>query len=1197
MTHLTLNFLGQFHAAYDDRPLNGFESNKIRALLAYLAMEADRPHPRTQLATLLWPDYQEESARGSLRHALHQLRQTLAVATGSNGEAPPWLLTSRTMIQFNGATPYTLDVQTFTTLLHQCASHSHAQLAHCEACLNRLQQAVASYRGDFLAGLAINDSIPFEEWRRLKQETLHLQALAALEQLATAYEVRENHELAHTYALRQLELEPWREEAHRRIMRSLVHSGQRSAALVQFNACRRILAAEFASEPDATTMALYTQIWEDTFPVTSTQLVATSETTATAQPPRSPTSVTTSALAPLPAPLTTFVGRKVELAAILQQLRDPAVRLLTLTGAGGMGKTRLALEVAHLLSVAHTTGSSRHPSVITAVEDRPHFPDGIVFVELAPLRASSEIVAAIITALGVNVQERNPHSYLLRFLHDKRLLLILDNCEHLAGVADLIVELLQRAPALRILATSRARLKMKGEQIYPVQGMGYSLDLTLATACEASAVHLFTQCVRRVQPTFTLTETNLPAVLRICQLVDGMPLGLELAATWADLLPLATIAQEIEQNLDFLATEWHNTPERQRSLGAVFNWSWQMLSAEEQQIFRRLAIFRGGFTREAAEQVADASWRGLISLVHKSLLRPPTLNENQQGHYTIQELLRQFVGRHLAAAGDQDTTEARHSQYYLSFVHGRERRLLRNEPRSAAAEIQAQLDNIRQAWLWAVHNQQTTLLDQSAVGLWQYYSMIGPLQEGESVFAQASEALQAVLRQPKVDAATARLRQSILSKLSAIHAFFLVMVGKYEEAATLAQRAVDLGRANERAEGLIIGKVVKGQIAQLTGNYEELYGEMTEVLAQVAHQQQQGYSSEALYEAEIIAHLWLGGTIVQHDQLPQARQQLMQGLQICQRLGKRRAEMVFLNNLANIDRHRFDCVTASAEYEQALHIANEIGYHWGASRVQLELGQVKLRQGYYSHAQDLLITALPILRTMGELPRLGVALSLLGRLSIHLGNYPKAAAWLTEFSQITKGVDAPETTLNGLMQHSLLAYLADDAANALILINQAIALAQRRSMQIYQADVLILAGHIHFRLGQMAAAGDAYRQAIVVLETIGNIDSIHEPRAGLLQIALAAGELLEARRQVELLLQTMAAQPQLGSIEPFYSYWIVYRALLWLSDPRAQSWLEAAYNHLQACAAQITDPTERCYFLENITSHCSLLSAYLASKP
>jgi len=187
MTHLTLNFLGQFHAAYDDRPLNGFESNKIRALLAYLAMEADRPHPRTQLATLLWPDYQEESARGSLRHALHQLRQTLAVATGSNGEAPPWLLTSRTMIQFNGATPYTLDVQTFTTLLHQCASHSHAQLAHCEACLNRLQQAVASYRGDFLAGLAINDSIPFEEWRRLKQETLHLQALAALEQLATAY--------------------------------------------------------------------------------------------------------------------------------------------------------------------------------------------------------------------------------------------------------------------------------------------------------------------------------------------------------------------------------------------------------------------------------------------------------------------------------------------------------------------------------------------------------------------------------------------------------------------------------------------------------------------------------------------------------------------------------------------------------------------------------------------------------------------------------------------------------------------------------------------------------------------------------------------------------------------------------------------------------------------------------------------------
>ncbi len=662
MAHLTLNFLGQFHATCNNRQLSGFESNKVRALFAYLAVEASQAQPREQLATLLWPGFRDESARGSLRHALHQLRQTLAAAVGDNSGASAWLVSSRSTIQFNVAAPYTLDVHTFTTLLQQCANHPHSQLAQCEACLTRLQQAVENYRGEFLAGLAIDDSAPFEEWRRLKQEVLHVQALAALEQLATAYEARGNHELAHAYALRQLELEPWREEAHRRIMRSLVYGGQRNAALVQYRTCRQVLMKELGIEPDILTVGLYEQIRASGNgaaqgaakhqlpdkqavgilptdpPPHSINLQPTplpgSSTPVTARPVSS-AGWSTNVASPL-------LGREVQLQALAQEVLTPENRLVTLMGLGGVGKTRLALSLAQSLHDKSAAGTQVHP-----------FADGVFVVPLAGISADSADVAAtisqaILQALQINLNEKVPaNEQLLYVLRAQSMLVVLDNFEHLLVARGFVQTLLQGAPQLHLLITSRARLNLPGETVVRLDGLAVPPQDNAPDAIHYSSVQLFLAHVRRTWQAFVCDAETLPFVVRICRIVQGMPLGIELAAYWVRHFTCAEIGQTLQENLTLLENTTHPHPDRHHTLYAVFESSWFLLTPAEQHLLVCLSLFQGAFSRNAVLTVSGANLRDLASLADKSLLQPSE-NPAFAGWYSLHELVRQFAAEKLA---------------------------------------------------------------------------------------------------------------------------------------------------------------------------------------------------------------------------------------------------------------------------------------------------------------------------------------------------------------------------------------------------------------------------------------------------------------------------------------------------------------------------------------------------------------------
>jgi predicted ATPase/DNA-binding SARP family transcriptional activator len=689
MPSLTLALLGSPHVARADGATVAFRLRKELAVLAYLAVEGPAAQPRDALLGLLWPEASEESARNNLRVVLANLRQALGAALNADRQVVQLALGSDE-----------LDVAAFQQLLAATRAHRHQQNAPCADCAARLEQAAELYRGDFLAGFALPDAVEFEEWTLVRREALHQQALEALAMLTDYYEQAGDYAALCRHARRQLELEPWHEPAQRQLMRGLALAGDRDAALTQYERCRLILADELHVEPDVETRALYEQIRAGHL---------TPDTRASAAPRHN-----------LPAPLTPFVGREHELAALVALREAPETRLLTLVGAGGMGKTRLAIELARA-------------SLDT-------YADGVFFVALAPLATASALPTAVAQAIDITIHSGDPAAGLVRFLRDKHMLLVLDNFEHLRDGAGLVVDILEAAPRVQILATSRERLKVRGEHLFVVEGLPYTPAHTALADIEVPAARLFAQSARRSLPSFQLDDLNLPDVQRICRLVQGMPLGLELAAAWVELLPLHEIAEEIARSAGFLAADWADAPERQRSMRAVFEWSWRLLNDAEQQLFRRLAVFHGPFRREAAEAVVGASLGVLASLVHKSLLRRTDVGATQAGRYEIHELLRQFAAEQLAALPEEQTTiQERHSSFYLAFVAQRELRLARHEPQEAAAEIRGEIDNVRQAWAWAARERRLEDLDRSAGGLWQFIFLTGLAGEGESAFGLAVE--------------------------------------------------------------------------------------------------------------------------------------------------------------------------------------------------------------------------------------------------------------------------------------------------------------------------------------------------------------------------------------------------------------------------------------------------------------------------
>ncbi len=391
----------------------------------------------------------------------------------------------------------------------------------------------------------------------------------------------------------------------------------------------------------------------------------------------------------LPRALTPFIGREPELVALGQLLQDPQCSLLTIVGSGGIGKTRLAIEAAQ--------------------HARNLFPDGIWFVPLATLNSPVLLVQSIAGALGFKFQDpTNPQAQLIRYLRDKKALLILDNAEHLLEGVEVFTEILEGCPQVKLLVTSRERLNLLSEWVFEVLGLPVPPDDQVEQFEAYSAVALFLQSARRVQAAFDLQNCNRHWVLKICQIMEGMPLGIELSAAWVGMFSCEEIAQEIERNIDFLAVSMRDLPPRHRSLRATLDYSWNLLSAEEKLILSRLAVFRGSFRREEAQEICEADLLTLSSLRDKMLLY-----RTNGEYYALHEIIRQYAEIKLSEDPHEDEqVRDRHAAYYVRCLSEGEKEIKSSRQTEIFDEMAREIDNFSQAWLRMVASFQPETLNK-----------------------------------------------------------------------------------------------------------------------------------------------------------------------------------------------------------------------------------------------------------------------------------------------------------------------------------------------------------------------------------------------------------------------------------------------------------------------------------------------------
>jgi len=1018
---LALNLLGPFELRHGGA-LVPVPSAPGRALLAVLAAEGPRPLSRERLAALFWADHSQSAAYTNLRQVLARLRRAL----------PDDLDLGRLVVTAGSTLAVAtdgvdVDLARIEALVaesrHHEAAHPDAGPAGCPACYDRLHRALSLYRGEPLAEVELASSAAFDDWLAVRREAIRRQLVAVAEALVRRDDAGAGDpagRLGHALALAGLD--PLREDAHRAVMRALADAGDRTGALARFDTCARILADELGSAPEPATLALREQIragWVAP-PLQATTAVgpaAPPDLAASPDPgapaPAAPPPAPAEPRHNLPGDLTPFVGRSRELAELTALASGGGTRLLTLSGVGGMGKTRLALELAR----------SR----------LGHFPDGVYAVPLAQLVNPADVAPAIASAVGVPMNAGDPHHggdprwALVSELRHRRMLLVLDNFEHLLDGVDIVAEVLREAPGVEIVATSRERLNLQGEQHYRVGGLAYEVE-TGGDPATAAAVQLFTQAARRVDPGFTLDAVTTPAVLRICRLVEGMPLGLELAAAWSESLSAAEIAEEIQRSLDFLTVEWSNLPERQRSIRAVFDSSWRLLDEAEQRAFRALAVFRGGFTREAAMEVAGTPLPVLTRLVRKALL-----NRSGGGRYEVHELLRQFSGEQLAASPDQGADlGARHTAYYLGLTETLAPRLGGVEEGAALEQLDAEHDNLRAALRRAADHGHRHLGLRLGVALWPFWQRRSHLGEGRRWFARflpdpggpdvtradpaegEAEGLLAAGDDPEVLAeaflgagwlahdqddfdqadllfdAALRIEAAlgITRRTAAVQAHRGVMArgqGRYRDAIDLVEDSLALARADGDDLGVAYALFRLGLVTREHGEYERAAAAYHECLAVYERLGDRTGASFAI--------LGLGDIARDQGDHAQVVEHCERSLAVNRELGRSWGVGFTLNNLALAAMVRGDLDQAAAQAAEALQLFQAHGIRGGVLELHVSSAQIALARGDLEVAARHLAEALASGWPAGPLWLVVSAVEERARL-LEAGDQPEAAARL-----------------------------------------------------------------------------------------------------------------------------------------------------------------------------------------------------------
>lgn len=941
MSSLHLELLGGLRVFLDDKPLTGFYSNKAPALLAYLAVTR-KAHSRDHLAALLWDEMPDADAKTNLRQALANLTKLLE----------PFLEIQRDAVELKRDARVQVDVWEFETMTDDSDASSRTmptlrdmrddasrpQTTDDQA-VSRLRSAVALYRGDFLESIFLRDAPAFEEWAIAERARLRELALDALQQLVEQFTARGEYTNAIAYAQKLLALDAWREEAHRELMLLYARTNQRSAALAQYDACARILREQLRVEPSAETNALYERL------------------RAAGDSPKHN----------LPAQPTSFVGRAPELAQIENLLLNPQTRLLTLVGVGGSGKTRLAIHAAD------------HAWKLGA------FLNGVAFVALANVETLEQLAPTMANAFGIALTgDIEPQTQITNYLRAKEMLVVLDNLEQLLDAATWLGEILQTAPRVKLLVTSREKLNTRWEWVVPLEGLDYA-------DADSPAAQLFVERAQRGAPNFRVDETNRAAVARVCRIVEGMPLALELAAATVNHHACAEIADELEHNLNFLETTLRDVPSRQRSMRAVFDYSWNLLSARERAVWRKLSVFQGGWTRDAARAIADAAPNELNALADKSLVRV------QSSRYDMHELARQYAREKLEQdAGENSATRAKHSEFFAAFAAANESALKGAGDQAALNVIGQELANVLAGWelAWTIPNWDSIRAYMEAPFV--VLEMRGEFLRGAQLYANARGRVES-LRECPPEA------EHALGQLLIREGWMRFRLGEFSKTIELVERGLPL-LENARDEYEVAYALL------FLGAAEWGRGELD--------------ASENFFQAsyaryEKIENAWgCAGALNNLGQIATARgdddaaeNYLARALQLARAANISHLTAHTLNNLALLAMRHADFKQAQKFLSEALDIANARGEPHVIALTQSHLARA-LAQDEPRRAQQVGEHALAMFREFGDRSNMLPLLTLLGNLAQAQNETARAANYFREALSLARTSGASAQTLD-----------------------------------------------------------------------------------------------------------------------------------------------------------------------------------------
>lgn len=932
---MQLKLFGTPTVLRDEQSVSGFISNKTAALFYYLVATA-KVHTRTALATLLWDQWSDADAKRNLRTSLHNLRQLFGA----------FIAIDHQTIAIPRHADLTVDCWQFDDAWQSAQKLTKGS----SAWSTTLAGVVDLYNSGFMSGFPA-PSEPYEEWlreSRLYYRSCYFEALGSLIEDAI---VQKFYPLGMTYGRLLLREDPLYEAGHRQLMLLLTLTGQPQAALAQFDLLEETLEQELNVSPSDESFELRQQILSGKFALPGNPISL----------PVGDRQITHN----LPIARLPVIGRDAESKLLLELFQKRTARLVTLTGPGGVGKTRLALHVGERLL----------EQMASAPLNALAFPDGIYFVPLEGLEPTAEVASllsgAVVDALQIpQSRQESTFTQVVNILRTKRALLILDNIEHLAAAAAWIVSLLDQTEQLCLLLTSQKRLNVRGEQVVAIHGLAVPPlpedkalqdSLTTARNMAENGPLLFLHMARMVNASFTPTLEDAVAIQQICNLVEGLPLGIELAAAWTHTLSCAEIAEELQASFDFLAGGPIDLPERHRSLRAIFDYSWHLLDATEQTVLARLSCLRGSFTREAALQISGAALPQLASLMDRTLLRR---DEGQLSapyapkiRYTLLETVRQFAAEQLALRGEAYATEQRHADFFTLLLARHLSDLLGGKQREAVYEIHSQIENIRFAWQWCEENLAThpaliAYVARSLDPLFHFWDTRSNFQEGEAAFARMANQVARLMAQEQDHFAL------VHAKLTARQGWFAFHMDD-PNAQTLLLRSLESLHEMGEAQESIFPLNYLGAIAYHRGEHTAAKSYLTQALALTQH------FGDKLGES--IALNILGQIAIQNGELDEAERLCEAAIALKRKVSDQRGLIFSLANLGRIALATANYPAALRYFEESQTVCLELGDQRGQAFALRSLGDTFAQLDNRVAARQYYAASLEIYQRIGNL--------------------------------------------------------------------------------------------------------------------------------------------------------------------------------------------------------------------------------------